>query len=96
LTPEQLAALGTVAAFLKDLGVLGAALIFIRMLLRGEIVTQKQHDDMKAEKDAQLAKSEARESEWKRVAQGLTETSRELTPEVREVLRAKREDRGER
>lgn len=82
MTPEQIAAVGTVLAWLKDAGVLGAALLFIRMLLTGEIVTRRE-----------LEKAEAREAEWRRLA--LRGTDELVIPLTQEVRRQTREPRRE-
>ncbi len=82
MTPEQIAALGTLLVWLKDAGMLGAALLFIRMLLSGEIVTRRELD-----------KAEAREAEWKRLA--LRGTDELIIPLTQEGRRQVREPRRE-
>ena len=77
MTPEQLAATGTVLNWLKDVGVLGGALLVIRMLLSGDIVTRREFE-----------RSEAEKLEWRRLA--LRGTDDLVIPLVREVRRATR------
>ncbi len=82
MTPEQIGAFASALGFLKDAGVLGAALLFIRMLLTGEIVTRRE-----------LEKAEAREAEWRRLAmRGTDELVIPLTQEVRKQLREPRRE----
>ena len=62
-------------------------------LLTGKVITRGHHDDVVKDRDNTITKGETREAEWRRIALGLTETQQELAPDVREVLRQRREVR---
>lgn len=99
MTPEQLAALISLGSLLKDLGAIGGLLVLIWLILDGRLVTRGHLNDVTAGKDAEIAKAEAREAEWRRLAvRGADEIIPPLATVVRdrvqEQIRELREPRG--
>ena len=94
MTPEQLAGLLSLGSLLKDLGALGVLLLLVWLLLDGRLVTRGHLNDVVAGKNAEIAKSEAREAEWRRLAtRGAEEIIPPLASAVREQLGSQREAR---
>jgi hypothetical protein len=89
VTPENIAAMVALVSYFKDLGVLGGLVYLIHQLQTGSLVTRKHHEDVVEDRDTQIAKAEAREAEWRRVALGQTTVLEEAMPLVREQRRGK-------
>lgn len=87
MTAEQLGALISLGSVLKDLGAIGGLLVLIWLLLEGRLVTRGHLNDVVAGKNAEIAKAEAREAEWARLAKrGADEIISPLATDVRTAL----------
>jgi hypothetical protein len=88
LTPEQIAGLGSLLWTLKDLGAFGGLGLLVWLLLTGRVVTRGHLIDVVAGKNAEIAKAEAREAEWARLAKrGVDDIIPPLVVEAREHAR---------
>lgn len=68
MTPESAAGLLAVLSTLKDVGAFGVLGMGCWLLLTSRIVTRGHLNDVVAGKNAEIAKAEAREAEWRRLA----------------------------
>lgn len=68
MTPETAAGFISLLSLLKDLGAFGVLGAGFWLLLSGRLVTRGHLNDVVAGKNAEIAKAEARESEWARLA----------------------------
>jgi hypothetical protein len=68
VTPDSAAGLLAVLSTLKDVGAFGVLGMGCWLLLTSRIVTRGHLDDVVAGKNAEIAKAEAREAEWRRLA----------------------------
>lgn len=94
MTPEQIAGLGSLLWTLKDLGAFGGLGLLVWLLLTGRVVTRGHLNDVVGGKNAEIAKAEAREAEWARLARrGTDDIAVPLATIVKEHLEARREAR---
>ncbi len=68
MTPEGAAGLLAILSTLKDAGAFGVLGMGIWLLLTSRLVTRGHLNDVVAGKNAEIAKAEAREAEWRRLA----------------------------
>lgn len=99
MDPEAAAGFLSLLALLRDLGAYGGLGLLVWLLLTGRIVTRGHLNDVVAGKNAEIAKAEAREAEWRRLAvRGADEIIPPLATVVRdrvqEQIRELREPRG--
>lgn len=99
MEPETVAGLVSTLTLLRDLGAYGGLGLLVWLLLTGRVITRGHLNDVVAGKNAEIAKSEAREAEWRRLAvRGADEIIPPLATVVRdrvqEQIRELREPRG--
>lgn len=91
MTPDTAAGLISTLSLLKDLGAYGVLGAGIWLLLTGRVVTRGHLNDVVAAERAQVAKAEAREAEWARIAKrGTEDIAAPLAAEVSAQLKALR------
>jgi hypothetical protein len=68
VSPEGAAGLLAVLGTMKDIGAFSVLGVGVWLLLTSRIVTRGHLNDVVAGKNAEIAKAEAREAEWRRLA----------------------------
>lgn len=86
MTPEQVGGLLSLLSLLRDLGAYGVLGVGCWLLLTGRVVTREHLNDVLAGKNAEIAKAEAREAEWRRLA---VRGADEIIPPLASVVRAR-------
>jgi hypothetical protein len=84
VNPDQISGLAALLLTLKDLGAFGGLGLLVWLVLTGRMVTRGHLNDVVAGKNAEIAKAEAREGEWRRLAvRGANEIIPPLVQEAR-------------
>ena len=68
MNPDQIAGVASLLLTVKDVGAFGVLGMGCWLLLTSRIVTRGHLNDVVAGKNAEIAKAEAREAEWRRLA----------------------------
>lgn len=84
MDPEAAAGLLALLAQLRDLGAYGGLGFLVWLLMTGRVVTRGHLNDVVAGKNAEIAKAEAREAEWRRLA---VRGADEIIPPLATVVR---------
>ncbi|MFH8792184.1 hypothetical protein [Streptomyces sp. NPDC017941] len=73
-----------------DLGAVALVGLIVLMVLRGQLVTRRQFDDMRADKDAQIAAERDEKITWREAHRVSEEARREAQDQAGEMLEMSR------